>query len=430
MAMWIKGSNNVLSIEDYDGTQGGVQITVKDGKLTLNGTSTGVVEKFLPLKITIPAGTYTMDGGKVGRGFSLYLCKAVNNYADRLNIFNSWYSSGIVTVNGNYDYTSLMVYYPTNVTFNNVTIDLMLAKGETALPYEPYYPAQRVKAVFKSKNLIPFPYITDSIELGGVAITVNNDGTITLNGECTEAFWFVLRNKSENPPYMIEAGTYTLSGTTQDGMVLYITDNTKQINHYNWSNRPVTFTFDEQQALYMQIRGYAGHTFDNVVLKPMLNKGTTPLPYETYFPLTKFKAIPKSRNLFSYPYKFTEATTSDGLATFIANADGSISVKKNGEIAVPTPVIVITNIDIKKAGKYSLNDNTEGISFFLGYYVGGKWISNRWNTFEVTEEEIEQGVTVQILICATPSLAGDIIFYPMLNKGDPLPYEPPQEIWL
>lgn len=149
-----------------------------------------------------------------------------------------------------------------------------------------------------SNNLIPFPYYEDSVEENGITITVNNDGTITLNGECTADIWFALRHRIESD-YPIKAGTYTLSGAT-NGVLLYITEN-NTTNYYNWSNAPVTFTITEQPTLYMQLKIFKGATLNNVVIKPMLNKGETALPYEPYRPPQKVKAVFKSRNLIKFP---------------------------------------------------------------------------------------------------------------------------------
>lgn len=429
MAMYLKGSNNLLDIpEEFTWT------------------------KYKEIKITLPAGNYTVSMDSFVSGGSYAPLMKFDNLETGVSDGGYSFSAKektILLTGGEY---GIRFYsngnYPNLEGVTSTINKLMLNHGETALPYEPYRPPQKMKPVFKSRNLIKFPntnFFEGKVHTNnGITYTVGEDGVISIKGKIpdeattTYSYYIFTSDDIATNPLDCGLGTYTasfevVSGALTGGEKFEIRkrkpDGTiPQFAAIPLTNGKHTFTITDGTIQRFSIIIRKGYEIDCSIRITLVKGGKA--YNEPYFPLTKFKAIPKSRNLLPYPYKFTEATTSDGLATFIANADGSISVKKNGEISVPTPVIGITDIDIKKAGKYSLLDNTEGISFFAEYYVGGKWISNKWDTIEVTEEEIEQGVNVGILICATPSLAGDIIFYPMLNYGDPLPYEPPQEIWL
>ena len=129
----------------------------------------------------------------------------------------------------------------------------------------------------KSANLIPFPYSYNSQTINGVTFTVNDDGTITVNGTATAETWFTLHLSGGTAGYTINAGTYTLSGNTISGLVMILNSN------YNWRNRPVTFTFYAQKKLSLELKVEKGAVFENGIVYPMLNEGDTALPYVPYF---------------------------------------------------------------------------------------------------------------------------------------------------
>lgn len=235
----------------------------------------------------------------------------------------------------------------------------------------------------------------------------------------------------------LSAGTYTIScgshsSNGDDFPVIYLhnldTDTTEKHFYLAYG---YTATWSAIGGNY-EFRFYSNSNYPlsegvtATINKLRLNKGETALPYEPYQPPQKVKAVFKSKNLIPCPYDWTERTTSDGLVTFIANADGTIYIKKNGELTGTTSACWISSVRIKKAGKYSLPDYhvTSGITFFAAYYVGGKYVENKWATVEVTEEDLAKGVELGIQVACTRYLAGDMLFEPMLNYGELLPYEP------
>ena len=130
-------------------------------------------------------------------------------------------------------------------------------------------------------NLIPFPYTESTKTQNGVTFTVNDDGTINVNGTASASGSFSFYNSSE----LRVNGTYTLSGITggdSTGSSLYYyqlyVDGTSKIFNPNGSRTEQLSGTVTKIVLFYKM----GATFNNLTLKPMLNKGTTALPYTPY----------------------------------------------------------------------------------------------------------------------------------------------------
>lgn len=133
-----KASDNLISFPYYNGsnTINGIAFTINaDGSLTLNGINDGTKNSVLILhtsntKLSLAPGTYTM--GATGN----------DNVVFRLNDGIAPKDASInpftftITETTKFD---VFVYVKTGTTLNNFTVRPMLNKGETALPYEPYY---------------------------------------------------------------------------------------------------------------------------------------------------------------------------------------------------------------------------------------------------------------------------------------------------
>lgn len=135
----------------------------------------------------------------------------------------------------------------------------------------------------KGYNL--WPMFKDA-ELSGVKMTVNKDGSVTLNGTCTrrDIFYLVL------PLYPM---TYTLScdytGTLPQNenprCQIYAPDNTPlgiNIRNDAKPDAKSTVTFNKYSEAYFRIRIENGHTYNNVTLRPMLYYGADTKPFEPY----------------------------------------------------------------------------------------------------------------------------------------------------
>lgn len=157
----------------------------------------------------------------------------------------------------------------------------------------------------KCENLIPFPYTGSTIE-NGVSFNTLEDGTIILNGK---------NDGNGNSSRFIQTalslgkGTYTLGITTSTNsnilLMAQITLNGNTTYHTASRRYPKTLTFDEDttMAVYVQVPKGTEDTLSNVIVKPMLNKGETALPWQPYFTDLKNVEIDgitsKSKNLFN-----------------------------------------------------------------------------------------------------------------------------------
>jgi hypothetical protein len=155
----------------------------------------------------------------------------------------------------------------------------------------------------------------------------------------------------------------------------------------------------------------------------MINEGTTALPYEPYLPLTKFKAIPKSRNLISFPYFMVEATGSN-----IIERNGVVAtVQKDGGVylkgtATQETYFQLSNVRFSEQNITIYESGTMATDGNVCLSKSGNISSGIYCAFDKNN-----GLT---FVCVITGKTVDGVVYLMLNKGDtPLPYEPPQEYW-
>lgn len=119
----------------------------------------------------------------------------------------------------------------------------------------------------------------------GIAFTVNTNKSITVNGTNSTSFSVVQYTGNNST---LPAGSYTLSGTSSlTGAEIEVrikrANGTIEWFSVNSSLHTKTFniaTGDIINSFYVLVR--AGQTADNVTVYPMLNVGSTALPYEPY----------------------------------------------------------------------------------------------------------------------------------------------------
>lgn len=155
--------------------------------------------------------------------------------------------------------------------------EIQLEKGSTATTYEPY--GYRIPIKKASSNLLPYPYILNSGTQGGVNITVNDDGSIKLNGTTTGL------NTTINT-FRLKAGTYTISGNPSPDVNLWLRVVGGSSSAYyvrNYGGIKGTLTIAEDSDMYVYITISKGVTVDNVTIYPMVNEGIMDLEYSKYF---------------------------------------------------------------------------------------------------------------------------------------------------
>ena len=132
-------------------------------------------------------------------------------------------------------------------------------------------------------NLIPYPYTNTTNTINGITFTDNGDGTITANGTATNNAILYVQYYSID----LKAGTYTISGVPMNGSAstvmiqLATRDGTFVKNHTSVNGDTFTLSTDTQ-SIVVQLVVFKGFTANNLVFKPMINKGPTALPHRPY----------------------------------------------------------------------------------------------------------------------------------------------------
>lgn len=154
---------------------------------------------------------------------------------------------------------------------------------ETMVAYERVVPTNAASTAMvtmlggmskKSNNLIPFPYISTSKTSNGITFTVNEDRSITIKGTATSSATFDLANKLE----LLAGKRYWFSPYESSRIIMAFKDAS---GSSYWGKSAVDWkeghTFIK---LYIQVE--AGKSIDTTI-HPMLNVGSSLLPYEPYF---------------------------------------------------------------------------------------------------------------------------------------------------
>lgn len=141
---------------------------------------------------------------------------------------------------------------------------------------------------YKSNNLLPFPYyggkgVGYTQTVNGITYTVNEDRSITINGTSNGGGSFLIANYLNLP-----SDSYTISivhvggdWTGNQYNSPYISGTGLGSSNYPISTRP--YATISTNPVWLSINVPNGAVVNNVVLKPMLNRGSTALPYEDYY---------------------------------------------------------------------------------------------------------------------------------------------------
>lgn len=125
-----------------------------------------------------------------------------------------------------------------------------------------------------------FPTITPSTEVkSGITVKYMEHGKIHISGTAEKTVDFI------TPTFEVLAGTYTLSmGVNIDNTLMRCTlSTTEGLPYFDILNNEASKaeTTEDNMILYLLLRVYGGKTID-ITIQPMLNTGTSPLPWEPY----------------------------------------------------------------------------------------------------------------------------------------------------
>ena len=127
------------------------------------------------------------------------------------------------------------------------------------------------------KNVIPI--IAKTATASEVTVTINDDGSLLINGTAEANNGVVLNENAQLKNY--QSGTYALAvfGENTTGLSLQIMSNTAFLP----SSANIVTIPDDSTRNYVRIRFASGTTFNNVVVYPMMVYGdTVPTEYEPY----------------------------------------------------------------------------------------------------------------------------------------------------
>lgn len=181
-------------------------------------------------------------------------------------------------------------------TYDNVTVYPQIEENTTATAYTPYVAdVSETTLNVLDKNILPYPYYDGKTRTAnGVTATVNDDGSITLNGTPTATFTFHIYHNKTKQTLLKKGVTYTLSlfNNPASKNEVYIGHNTSS-NGTTWDGgtgasttgvTSKTFTVAQDYKgiqLYIVVSKNAG-TLNNVVVYPQVEVGSKATEWESY----------------------------------------------------------------------------------------------------------------------------------------------------
>lgn len=197
------GKNKLYLADVAEATNAhGITYSVKDGVITLNGTSIRAhYINFNSSKFDLPAGDYTMSGKELAGSCSGISSKQLNNEDNSKNLFNGGTMTSTVSNTLENDETGvhLALYIGSTAVFNNYKFEIQLEEGTTATEYEKY-------------GAMPSPDYPSKIKncKTSINIKVENANKINLEEDDLNTYSYVVSNKSSNDiTWVAKNGAYS-----------------------------------------------------------------------------------------------------------------------------------------------------------------------------------------------------------------------------
>ena len=294
----------------------GITFTVnEDYSVTANGTATADANYILVINsnpiLLDNSKAYTLSGCPSGGGDSTY----------RIYIQDTSFSETYIDRGDGMTFTPkntefyVYITISNGVTINNLVFKPMLNEGSTALSYMPYFPGLK-NAFFKEivstgRNLIPYPYYDTTKTVNGVTFTLNDDYSVTVNGtstsDATAEFYFVVNRQK----CFFSKGTYTINSNfngENSFVSLFVQRYHEDLSFdktlTSVKSGSMTFENDTVGLLFVRLYVEARATVNNVTMKPMLNYGSSALPYEPY--TQSVLSLPEAVELTEYDTAYPE----------------------------------------------------------------------------------------------------------------------------
>ena len=221
-------------------------------------------------------------------------------------------ASTLATIPGDYTATVSAVQSAANAIRKKVSGEVIRVDDVSPMEHYPEINAH-------GKNLIPFPYYhKDVTTQQGVNITVDEDGTITLNGTALADTAYRLMQNAAMPV----KGTFTLSGCDGGSTTTYYLQpfvdgvGTSALlsgsKTYEWDGILTSLAFFFKK----------GTVFENMRFKPQLERGKTATEYTPYVDPTTVKVRRCGRNII--PPEYSEGNLTRSGITWETLSDGRV----------------------------------------------------------------------------------------------------------
>lgn len=283
-------SKNLLKLTNGVYSNNGITYIVNNNKVIINGTATSYSSVSIPINNIKLLGQYTLGLSTI-EGNITEVSSPLTNYVDILAG-----SSVLMELkpkqrsNIQYTYSEektanyLKLSCSSGVVCNNFSYYIQIEEGGKATDYQPYFePLEYCKignysdtfVKTSGKNLVN---IYQTFQAGttylnnGITYTINDNGTITVNGTATaQSNFYVFDNQN----IALESGTYTNYGFRTDSKIMFglglgSDDGTKYMNAFEGIAKQ---TMSNPVIKYMVIRVANGVSVVNQIVKPMLVKG-------------------------------------------------------------------------------------------------------------------------------------------------------------
>lgn len=397
-----------------------------------------------------------------------------NNADDRAVVVSGLSNGGTVN-SGDYDWWYIGFYPTRSGGYFSITDLLVRLETDADTTYQPYVKTNQqltedkaeqtevndIVNVYGAKNLLPFDIANiiarntggtwsgNTYTFNGVTFTVNDDGSVTVDGTATAITEFILVVHTGNVTWfknLIRDKTVTLSGCPSGGGATIYTlrkwGQGSSGTYYDTGNG-VTFTADAESLdnynWNFQIRIYNGITVSNLTFYPMLRLAS--IEDDTYEPYTK-----TNRELTGYVDNMEVngavnmldsaiATQTVNDITVTNNGDGSYTVncsstEHNSANFISTKKVTLPKGTYKWTasadGKSPIGSNDcyafiRGVNGTVDWYRSYQY-SHGYGIITLTQDsEIEFGLTV-----AANATVSHLTFKPMIAvpsyNGDYVPY--------
>ena len=268
--------------------------------------------------------------------------------------------------------------------------NLMLYK---AGDYASYFPSGEGKGIFKARTSGLQVFDANKIPTksqGGVTVTNNNDGSFTIsgNGTLTKMFKTSYTLSRENVLKIFKADSYTLSEDVKTypvpGLAIrHISDNSLVLDFglfggVTEKTAEITQEMLDDETLFFEIYFYgaSGETIIPGTTKPMMNSGTSVLPWQPFsgIPTTAQTLIPsplyKLNNTTDYLYR-------EGNKWLIMHKVKKVILDGSIEYDVYNPLTL--SKEIRPHGEEYYTNGEAGNIFFDRFKV----VFNTWNSDKI-----------------------------------------------